>query len=48
VCYDNWIEPFKNEFKEFLLDKHPEKIMVNIAGFEQLFGASSNELSSSW
>jgi len=40
TAYNNWVEPFKNEFKEFLLDKHPEKILLDVKGFEQLFGAS--------
>jgi len=27
--YNDFIEPFKNEFIEFMMDKHPEKLMAD-------------------
>jgi len=36
--YMDWLEPFKNEFKEFLLERYPDKIVQDQAGFNRLFG----------
>lgn len=36
--YEDYVEPFKEEFKEFLLERYPEKIMSNQTNFNQLFG----------
>lgn len=44
--YMDWIEPFKAEFKEFLVEKHPEKILKDQAGFNKLFGVEDETSSS--
>lgn len=36
--YDIWVEPFKKEFKEFLEEKYPDKILSDPKGFEIMFG----------
>lgn len=36
--YNAYVDPFKEEFKQFLLERYPEKIMKNQQGFKQLFG----------
>jgi hypothetical protein len=36
--YMDWLEPFKNEFKEFLHMYHPDKILKDPKGYTILFG----------
>lgn len=36
--YHHWTEPFKNEFKEFLQERYPEKILSDLNGFDIMFG----------
>lgn len=36
--YSKWVDPFKEEFKEFLIKNYPEKIMTDQDGFNTLFG----------
>ena len=35
--YATWVTPFKEEFKQFLIEKHPDKIVKNQIGFHDLF-----------
>ena len=34
--YMNYIEPFKNEFIEFMMEKYPEKIIAGTEAWEKL------------
>ena len=36
--YMEWIYMFENEFKQFLLENHPEKIITNQKAFIEMFG----------
>jgi hypothetical protein len=36
--YAKWVNPFKDEFKQFLITNYPEKIMMDQEGFTKLFG----------
>lgn len=36
--YIDYMEPFKNEFIEFMMEKHPEKIISNLQGWNKLLG----------
>ncbi len=37
------LKPFKDEFKEFLMEKYPEKILKNPEGFDRLLSFGSNK-----
>ena len=37
VSYKDAVEPFKDEFKQFLLEKYPDRIVKDQSGFCELF-----------
>lgn len=36
--YNEWFEPFADEFKQFLIDNYPDKIVKDSVGFKRIFG----------
>lgn len=36
--YDTYMEPFKAEFLDFMMEKHPEKIIADPEAWERLLG----------
>lgn len=38
--YDDFMEPFKNEFIEFMMDRHPEKLLADPKAWDRIMGRS--------
>ena len=38
--YSDYMEPFKNEFIEFMMEKHPEKLLSDPKAWDRLLGRS--------
>lgn len=36
--YIDTVEPFKDEFEQFLMERYPEKVLANQQGFNKMFG----------
>lgn len=38
AAYNDFVEPFKHEFIEFMMEKYPEKIIANPKDWDRLLG----------
>ena len=38
--YEDYMEPYKSEFIEFMMDKHPEKLLADPKAWDRLVGRS--------